>query len=89
MVSYSEYRKSEKIVFRKGGQLPRNLKFYYNGSELSIINSFSYLVVVFTPGGSFSSAQSTLYGQAQKTIFRLNSYLYKFHHIIGKNCLIS
>ena len=55
-------------MFRKEGQLPRNLKFYYNGSELSIINSFSYLGVVFTPGGSFSSAQSTLYGKAQKAI---------------------
>ena len=46
--------KSKIIVFRKGGQLPRNLKFYYDGSELSIVSSFSYLGVVFTPGGSSS-----------------------------------
>ena len=69
------------MVFRKGGQLPRNLKFYYNNVELSIVNSFSYLGVVFTPGGSFSLAQNTLSGQAQKAIFRLNSYLYKFTDI--------
>ena len=73
--------KSKIIVFRKGNQLPRNLKFYYNGKELSIVESFSYLGVVFTSGGSFSSAQSTLAGQAQKAIFRLNSYLYKFTDI--------
>ena len=72
---------SKIMVFRKGGQLPRNLKFYYDGSELSIVSSFSYLGVVFTPGGSFSLAQDTLSGQAQKAIFRLNSYLYKFTDI--------
>ena len=51
-------------MFRRGGQLPGNLKFYYNGMELSIVESSSYLGVVFTPGGSFSLAQSTLAGQA-------------------------
>ena len=55
--------------------------FYYNGSELSIVNSFSYFGVVFTPGGASSSAQQTLAGQAQKAIFRLNSYLYMFTDI--------
>ena len=29
------------MVFRKGGQLPRNSKFYYNNVELSIADSFS------------------------------------------------
>ena len=73
--------KSKIMVFRKGGLLPNDLKFYYNGSELSIVSSFSYLGVVFKPGGSFSSAQQTLAGQAQKAIFSLNSYLYKFTDI--------
>ena len=34
--------------------------------------------MVFTVGGSFSEAQNTLAGQAQKAIFQLNKYLYKF-----------
>ena len=42
METYSEYRKSKIKVFRKGGQLPRTLKFYYDDSELSIVSSFSY-----------------------------------------------
>ena len=77
--------KSKIMVFRKGGLLPNDLKFYYNGSELSIVSSFSYLGVVFTPEGSFSSAQQTLAGQAQKAIFRLNIYirLLTFHLTIG------
>ena len=53
----------------------------YNNVELSIVDSFSYLGVVLTPGGSFSLAQNTFSGQAQKAIFRLNSYLYKFADI--------
>ena len=70
--------KTKIVVFRKGGILPRNLKFNYNGSELEIVSSFSYLGIVFSTGGSFSNAQATLAGQAQKAIFKLNSYLYKF-----------
>lgn len=70
--------KTKVVVFRKGGILPKNMKFYYNDVEIQIVNSFSYLGIVFTPGGSFSNAQSTLAGQAQKAIFKLNSYLYKF-----------
>lgn len=69
-------------MFRNGCKLPRNLKLYYNDIELSIVESFSYLGVVFTSGKSFSSAQSTLAGQTQKAIFRLNSYLYKFTDIL-------
>ena len=58
--------KSKIIIFRKGGQLPRNLRFYFNDIELSIVESFSYFGVVFYPGGSYSSAQSRLMGQAKK-----------------------
>ena len=35
------------VVFRKGGILPRNLKFYYNGTELEIVSYFSYLGIWF------------------------------------------
>ena len=38
------------IVFRKGGQLPKYLTFHHNSIELFIVESFSYLGVVFTPG---------------------------------------
>ena len=32
--------KTKIMVFRKGGVLPRNLKFYYNGQQLEIVNKF-------------------------------------------------
>lgn len=59
------------MVFRKGGILSRNLKFYYQNQELETDKSFSYLGIVFTTGGSFANAQLALSGQAQKAIFKL------------------
>ena len=79
--------KTKIMVFRKGGILPRNLKFYYKTNELEIVRSFSYLGIVFTTGGSFSCAQTTLAGQAQKANYKLNSYLYKFSDISPKHVL--
>ena len=40
-----------------------------------------YLDIVFTPGGSFAEVQNVLAGQAQKAIFKLNTYLYKLTYI--------
>ena len=70
--------KTKVMVFRKGGILPRNLAFFYNKQQLEIVSKFRYLGVVFPAGGSFSVAQNTLAGQAQKAIFQLKKYLYKF-----------
>ena len=73
--------KTKIMVFRKGGILNRNLKFYYNAEVLEIVNKFSYLGIVFTAGGSFSDTQATLAGQAQKAIYKLKSYLFKFENL--------
>ena len=75
------------MVFRKGGMLPRNMAFFYNGERLEIVKEFKYLGMVFTTGGSISEAQNTLAGQAQKAIFKLNKYLYKFTYISPKHKL--
>ena len=56
------------IVFGKGGRLLSNLTFYYNDIELDIVESTFNFGVVFYTGGSFSSAQSTLAGEAKKHI---------------------
>ena len=64
--------KTKVMIFREGGLLPRILAFNYNGVPLEIVSQFKYLGIVFTPGGSFSEAQNTLAGQAQKAIFKLN-----------------
>ena len=65
----------------------RNLVFYYNGEPLEIVSKFKYLGVVFTAGGSFSEAQNTLAGQAQKAIFKMNKYLNKFTYLSPRHKL--
>jgi len=70
--------KTKVMVFTKGGLLPVNCTFFYNHIQLEIVTKFSYLGIVFSPGGSFSDTQNTLSGQALKAIFKMNKYLYKF-----------
>ena len=79
--------KTKILIFRKGGILSRQLEFIYEGSIIEIVKHFKYLGIVFTTGGSFSEAQNTLAGQAQKAIFKLNKYLYKFTFITPKHKL--
>ena len=79
--------KTKVMVFRKGGILPKDISFYNQGCQIEIVQSFKYLGVVFTVGGSFSEAQNTLAGHAHKAIFKLNKYLYKFTFISPKHKL--
>ena len=71
-------KKTKVVIFRKGGRLPKDLKFTYKGLELEIVNKFTYLGVVFTSGGSCFETQKTLAGQAMKAIFCLNKHLFNF-----------
>ena len=64
-------KKTKVVIFRKGGRLPKDLKFTYNGLELEIVNKFTYLGVVFISGRSCFETQKTLAGQAMKAIFCL------------------
>ena len=62
--------------------------FYYDRIPVKIVKQFKYLGLVFTVSGSFAVAQNTLSGQAQKAIFKLNKYLYKFTFISPKHSYI-
>lgn len=75
------------MIFRKGGRLPENLNFYYEGIQLEIVNKFVYLGVTFTTGGSFHETQNSLAGKALKGIFKMNKYLYKFTEVSIKHRL--
>ena len=65
------------MILKKGG-INRNVMFKYNDQYLELVNHFSYLGIVFTPGGSFKITLETLSGAALKAIFKLKSYLIKF-----------
>ena len=79
--------KTKVMIFRKCGRLSKDLGFRYKGMEIAIVHQFSYLGVVFTSGGSFSNAQATLAGQAQKAIFKLKGYLGHFITLTPKHVL--
>ena len=42
------------------------MSFKYGETELEIVSKYTYLGIVFTSGGSFNSAQSTLSDQAKE-----------------------
>ena len=79
--------KTKVMIFRKGGTLPRNLAFTYEGKIIEIVSKFVYLGITFTTGGSFAETHKTLSGQALKAIFKLNQYLYNFTDLQPKHVL--
>ena len=79
--------KTKFLIFRKGGTLQGHFIFLYEDQHIEIVSSFKYSGIVFTTGGSFSEAQTTLAGQAQKAIYKLNKYLYKFTFVSPKHKL--
>ena len=79
--------KTKIMIFQKGGNLPRNLSFIFQGSVLEIVKKFVYLGITFSTGGAFTETHKTLSGQALKAIFKLNQYLYKFTDISPRHIL--
>jgi len=73
--------KTKVMIFRKAGRLPANVEFQFSEQKFEIASKFVYLGLVFTTGGSFSDAQSTLAGQSMKAIFALNKYLHRLTNI--------
>ena len=52
-----------------------------------MVDSFTYLGIIFSPGGSFNKTFETLAGQAMKANYRLKSYLVKFPGLTVKHKL--
>ena len=73
--------KTKIMIFKKGGQNRKHLKFTYQVNELEIVNKFTYLGVIFTKGASFSATYDSFSGQALKALFKLKSNLVKFTNI--------
>ena len=63
--------KTKIVVFRKGGTLAQNDRWYFAEQEVEIVNSFTYLGVVFTSGGSFMQNAKTLSGKALRARHQL------------------
>ena len=68
--------KTKIVVFRKGGNLGQNDKWFYVGEEVEVVNSFAYLGIVFSSGGSFIPNTKTLSGKSLKTMHQLLQLLH-------------
>ena len=71
MESAVNIEKTKIVVFRKGGILAHNIRFYYCGQEIEIVNSFNYLGVLFSCGGSFMQNAKFLSDKALKAMHAL------------------
>ena len=72
--------KTKIVVFRKGGNLGHADKWFYSGEEIEIVNTFAYLGVVFSSGGSFIPNAKTLSCKALKAMHQLLNLLHEVTH---------
>ena len=73
--------KTKVIVFRNGGHLRKNEKFYLAGKRIESVSYYKYLGVIFSSRLVWTTAVSTLSSQAEKAIFMLKRFI-KFHGAI-------
>ena len=60
--------KTKIIVFRKGGFLGKNEKWFYNNQPVEVVNEYNYLGITFTTKMSFINASIPLIAKAKKCI---------------------
>ena len=69
--------KTKIIVFRNGGTLRRNERFYYDENQLEIITYYKYLGIVFSSSLQWSMAMRTIAQQANRAMCVLRDVKYK------------
>jgi hypothetical protein len=74
--------KTKTVVFRNGGILSDDEKWYYNGSQLETVNTLTYLGVVLNFNGKFSVAEKHVAEEGRKAVFALikNTKPFMFNH---------
>lgn len=72
--------KTEIIVFRNGGHLSMNERWYFRGEQIKTTNVYKYMGLLFTPSLSWMPAQHKQATQAQKAIFAIFKYQKPFGH---------
>ena len=80
--------KTKIMVFRNGGNLRENEKWFYNGSELETVNEFNYLGMLFNYNGKFNLTQKQLADQGRKAMFALNAKLKNHTFNIETQCSV-
>lgn len=71
--------KTEIIVFRNGGPLKRNERWYFRGNPVQTTSVYKYMGLLCTPSLSWHAAQEKLAMQAQKAVYSI----YRYQRIYG------
>lgn len=66
--------KTKLMVFRGGGPLRQNEKWFYNGTKLETVSCYKYLGSLFTPKLVWSACQKSLCAQAKRGLFLVRMY---------------
>jgi hypothetical protein len=69
---YVNEDKSKIMVFRKGGYLGQNEKWFFDGKALEVVNRYCYLGYTFSTMLSFNIGTSTLVTKGKKAVYLLN-----------------
>jgi hypothetical protein len=64
-------KKTKVMVFRKGGHLGKFEKWYFQGKELEVVNSYKYLGFTFTTKLSFEIALEEFAGRAKGKVVEI------------------
>ena len=73
--------KTKVMVFRNGGPLRSNEKWYFNGKLLEVVNAYKYLGTMFSPKLVWTLCQKTLAAQAKKGLYLLRKYNYACNNL--------
>ena len=68
--------KTKVVVFRNGGPLRQNEKWFFNGEKLEVVSIYKYLGAMFTTKLVWTQCQRTLAIQARKGLHLLRRYDY-------------
>ena len=74
--------KTKIVVFRNGGVLRENDKWFYHGNEIEVVNEFNYLGLLFNYNGKGVGMIRAIFGTVQDTLVKvcptLSADLYVF-----------
>ena len=63
------------VIFRNGGKLYDNEKFYIDNTEIEFVNKFTYMGLCLSYNGKYAEAEKQLAKQGRKVVFALNKNL--------------
>ena len=80
--------KTKIVVFRNGGRIRDNEKWFYDGNTLETVDQFIYLGMLLCYNGKFYQTQKTLSRARKKSSFALNGKLSVFDFNVETKCSV-